>query len=126
LKTLRSNLTAALCSLALLGLTSVALNAQTVAPPTFDNPYCGSMQNGTWVPTGNCNPVTNVGSFARVNGTIIAVRGHLVTLQQTDRTLVINDQPALDMETTGKVAVGRSIEASGYWRNGTFFATNLQ
>jgi hypothetical protein len=130
LKTLQSNLTAALCSVALFGLVSVAVTAQTmpsqtVTPPTYNDPYCGSVQNGMWVPTGTCNTVTNVGPYSRVDGTIIAVRGHLVTLQQANRNLVINDRPALDMEDTGRVAVGRSVEALGYWHNGVFFATSF-
>jgi hypothetical protein len=53
------------------------------------------------------------------------VKGHLVTIQQTARTLVINDQPALDRQQTGKVAVGRQIVAYGYWMHGTFYATAI-
>ena len=123
--TLRSSLTAAICSVALVGLASVAVVAQTTAP-AYNDPYCGYMQNGTWVATGNCNPVTtNIGPYAAVTGTIIFVKGHLVTLQQSDKQLVINDQPALDMQDTGRVAVGRSVEARGYWHGGTFYATQF-
>lgn len=61
-----------------------------------------------------------------VNGTITSVSGHLVTLQQANGTIVINDQPALDNKTTGNVAVGRQVVAVGYWRGGTFYATALQ
>jgi hypothetical protein len=53
------------------------------------------------------------------------VKGHLVTLQQTDRAVVINDQPALQHQQTGKVAVGRMVVAYGYWMDGTFYATAL-
>jgi len=131
LKTLRSNLTAALCSIALFGLASAAVTAQTapadttVMPPTYNDPYCGFVQNGVWVPTGACNPVTNVGPYSRVDGTIIEVHGHFVKLQTANRNLVINDQPALDMEDTGRVEVGRAVEALGYWHNGIFFATSF-
>jgi hypothetical protein len=61
-----------------------------------------------------------------VSGTVTAVKGHLVTLQQTTKSLVINDQPALDQRTTGRVAVGRQVVAVGFWRNGTFYATLLR
>ena len=124
MKTLRTTLGTAICSIALLGLATVA-NAQTTTVIQYDSPYCGAMVNGTWVPTGACNTVTDVGSYARVAGTIIFVRGHLVTLQQANRQIVINDQPALDMQDTGRVAVGRSVEALGYWHNGVFFATTF-
>lgn len=123
-KSLRSNLTAAICSVALLGLASVAANAQSTTV-IYNDPYCGVMQNGVWVPTGACGPVTNVGPYSQVAGTIIAVRGHLVTLQQSNRTIVINDQPALDMQDSGRVAVGRAVEALGYWHSGVFYATSF-
>jgi hypothetical protein len=84
---------------------------------------CGSWQSGTWVPTGACGPNDY---RSHVAGTITSVKGHLVTLQQTTQTLVINDQPALDRKTTGRVAVGRQVSAAGYWRNGTFYATLIR
>lgn len=61
----------------------------------------------------------------RVLGTIIGVNGHLVTIQQAKQKLVIDDQPALDQQATGRVAVGRAITAHGYWQDGTFFANRL-
>ena len=61
----------------------------------------------------------------RVAGTIAAVNGHLVTLQRAKEQLVIDDRPALDTQTTGRVEVGRMITAHGYWQNGTFFANRL-
>jgi hypothetical protein len=60
-----------------------------------------------------------------IAGTITAVSGHLVTIQRSDGTIVVNDQPALDNQTTGNVAVGRQIVARGYWQGGTFFATSF-
>jgi len=126
-KILQSTLTAAICSVALLGLASASALAQvTPTTPVYQDPYCGAIVNGVWVSNGNCGPVTNTTAFSRVSGTIIFVRGHLVTLQQADRQLVINDQPALDMQATGRVAVGRAVEAIGYWRNGTFYATQIE
>ena len=88
------------------------------------NPYpdCGTWQSGTWVPTGACGS----GDYrSHVAGTITSVKGHLVTLQQTTQSLVINDQPALDRQETGKVGVGRQVVANGYWRNGVFYATSI-
>ena len=122
MKNLSSMITSAMCVCAMVALLPLAAGAQ---PVQYGDPYCGSTQNGVWVANGNCGP-GSLTTIARVSGTIIAVKGHLVTLQQSSRQLVINDQPALDMELTGKVAVGRVVEATGYWRSGTFFATSLQ
>ena len=126
-KKLCTILTTAIGSCALLAFPLMA-NAQPVPVPVpvavFNDPYCGSMQNGIWIANGNCGAAGDV-SAARVSGTITFVRGHLVTLQQSSRQIVINDQPALDMRTTGRVAVGRVIEAIGYWHDGTFYATTL-
>lgn len=60
-----------------------------------------------------------------VQGTISAVNGHLVTVQGSQGSIVINDQPALNRKLTGNVVVGRNILASGYWRGGTFYATTF-
>jgi hypothetical protein len=92
------------------------------APVDSDAANCGSWQTGTWVPNGSCGPNDYRG---RISGTITEVHGHLVTLQQTSGTLVVNDQPALDAKTTGRVAVGRQVVAHGYWRAGVFYATRL-
>lgn len=96
-----------------------------VASPADDpmsGPNCGSWQTGTWVSNGSCDATDYRG---RVTGTITGVKGHLVTLQQTAGTLVINDQPALDHKTTGRVAVGRSVTAVGFWKNGVFYAVRM-
>jgi hypothetical protein len=61
-----------------------------------------------------------------VTGTITFVKGHLVTVQQATRTVVINDKPALDSQKTGKVAVGRQIVAYGYWQGDNFYATRIE
>jgi hypothetical protein len=126
----RSFFAALICSCALVALPSLPAVAQPVNPgpsTVFDNPYCGSVQDGVWISNGNCGPASSPRdeSIARVSGTITSVRGHLVTLQQSDRAIVVNDQRALEMRTTGRVAVGRQIEATGYWRTGTFYATSL-
>lgn len=72
----------------------------------------------------------NFGAFARIpdslSGTITAVSGSRVTLQQSTGTIVVNDQPALNARSTGNVAVGRQVVAEGYWLHGTFYATSFE
>lgn len=90
------------------------------------NPYCGAMVDGVWVANGACPDIHGfIPQRAYVTGTITAVSGHLVTVQQSGGTLVINDQPALNRQTSGRVAVGRQITALGFWRAGTFYATAI-
>jgi hypothetical protein len=48
-----------------------------------------------------------------------------VTLQQTNRSVVIDDSAALNNESSGRVAVGRQIVAHGYWRGDNFYATAI-
>ncbi|MGZ3507838.1 MAG: hypothetical protein ACXWNJ_05455 [Vulcanimicrobiaceae bacterium] len=63
---------------------------------------------------------------AQVSGVITAVNGNQVRVQQGfTNSILINDQPALDRQQTGRVAIGRSITAYGYWQNGTFYATSI-
>jgi hypothetical protein len=100
-----------------------------------------------WTPNGNCvvettttvTTTTPAGQTAaaaplavdparipqRITGTIIGVRGHLVTLQQANRDLVVDDQGALDRDSSGRVAVGRAVTAHGYWKGGTFYANRF-
>jgi len=63
---------------------------------------------------------------ASITGTIVAVNGNQVTILSNFQPVTINDQPALDNRTSGRVAVGRTVTAYGYWQGGTFFATRLQ
>jgi len=95
------------------------------APPTttYNDTYCGTWQGDSWVPNGNCP--TTVYKHAVVAGTITFVKGHLVTLQQTNGQIVIDDSAALSDQTTGRVAVGRQVIAHGYWRGGNFYATAI-
>lgn len=86
---------------------------------------CGNWINGVWVSNGRCSRDPYAGRAATVRGTITSVSGHLVTIQRTKDTLVINDSPALNRQTSGRVAVGRQIVARGFWRDGTFFATSI-
>jgi hypothetical protein len=97
------------------------------APPPnaapYNDSYCGSWQDNNWVPNGNCP--TTAYKHTVVAGTITIVKGHLVTLQQTTGSIVIDDSAALNNQTTGRVAVGRQIVAHGYWRAGNFYATEI-
>jgi hypothetical protein len=105
-------------------LSTFALAAPAVAqtPPYVDS-QCGTWQGDTWTPSSTCSGTPF--KHERLAGTIVSVKGHLVTLQQTERTVVIDDTQALTNELTGKVAVGRQVVAHGYWANGTFYATLL-
>ena len=41
------------------------------------------------------------------------------------QTITIDDQPALDNRTSGRVSTGRYVTAYGYWQNGIFHATRM-
>jgi len=103
--------------------------ASPAPPPAASGPYvdanCGTWVNDEWVPNGSCTAYVTIIRHDSLSGTITKVQGHLVTIQQTARTLVINDQPALDRKQSGKVAVGRQVVAYGYWQNGTFYASAI-
>jgi hypothetical protein len=109
-----------------LGVPSLAI-AQQQPPAPAVVPYvdtvCGSWKDDTWVTNGTCTG--EVKKHARVEGTITMVKGHLVTIQQTTGTLVIDDTPALDNKFTGKVAVGRRVVAHGYWVGENFYASMM-
>ena len=100
-------------------------SAPVSAQSRVGDPYCGFWQNGSWVANGNCAGYMPSMRRGMVSGTITSVSGHLVTIQQTNGSIVINDTPALRRRTSGRVAVGRQITATGYWRAGTFYATNI-
>jgi len=93
------------------------------APPPYVDADCGAWQNDMWVPNGKCP--TMVYKHARVEGTIVSVKGHLVTLQQTGGQIVIDDTIALRDQSSGRVAVGRRVVAHGYWQDNNFYATAL-
>lgn len=91
----------------------------------YDDSNCGAWVNDQWVPNANCPTTVTVIRHESLAGTITSVQGHLVTIQQTSRTLTINDQPALTRQQSGRVAVGRQVVAYGFWRGGTFYATAI-
>jgi hypothetical protein len=102
-----------------------AASAQGAPPPPapYSDTYCGSWQGDTWTPNGNC-PSTAY-KHEVVAGTIVSVKGHLVTLQQTTKQVVIDDSAALNNQNSGRVAVGRQIIAHGYWQGENFYATAI-
>ena len=114
-------------SVAGLAAASGVARAQGAPPPPAPPPYvdtsCGAWQGDTWVPNGSCP--TTMYRHQVVAGTIVFVKGHLVTLQQTGGQVVIDDSAALNNQTTGKVAVGRQIVAHGYWQGNNFYATAI-
>lgn len=121
-------LIAALAAVLICGGVALAQQDQDQAPPpdsTYNDANCGAWVNDQWVPNANCGTDVTVIRHASVAGTITQVQGHLVTLQQTNKTMVINDQPALNHQQSGKVAVGRQVVAYGYWMHGTFYATGI-
>lgn len=132
MKALLIILTAAVGTLAA-GTAALAQGAPPPAPPAAAEPMpdsapyndttCGTWQGDVWTANGNC-PST-VYKHTVVAGTITIVKGHLVTLQQTTGTVVIDDSAALNDQTTGRVAVGRQIVAHGYWRGANFYATAI-
>jgi hypothetical protein len=150
MRNLRHILACAVVALGMFGAASLGslapASAQTVVVPTVPvcgywnasgnwvdngtcshNPYCGSMVSGTWVPNGACPDTRGyIPQRAYVSGTITKVSGHLVTVQQSQGEVVINDQPALNRQSSGRVAVGRQITAYGFWRGGTFYATAIE
>ena len=118
-----------LAALLSFGISSAQQPPASPAPAAEGGPYndstCGTWVNDQWVPNANCAVYVTVIRHESLAGTITQVQGHLVTIQQTTRTLVINDQPALDRQQTGKIGVGRQIVAYGYWKGGTFYATAI-
>ena len=93
------------------------------AGASYVDTACGTWNGDVWTPNGDC-PTTNY-KHAVVAGTITSVKGHLVTLQQTNGNVVIDDSAALNNQTTGRVAVGRQIIAHGYWNGNNFYATAI-
>jgi hypothetical protein len=111
------------------------------AAPGVPRPYATQTQPcGQYGQYGNANAV--------VRGTIVAVNGNQVIIQGNNgynnggynnggynnggyggygygSTITINDQAALNNQTTGRVQVGRYVTAYGYWQNGVFYATQL-
>jgi hypothetical protein len=83
---------------------------------------CGYWSQGTWVAT-PCRPPAD---RAAISGTIVGISNNMLTLQMGPaRTVVVNDQPALNHMATGRIFTGRVITAYGYWNGGEFIATSI-
>lgn len=123
MKKLALALAASLCCIA----PAMAQTPPAGPPPAgpYNDVSCGTWQDDVWVDNGQCATFVTVVRHDSVAGTITSVKGHLVTIQQSTKSVVINDQPALDHKQTGKVANGRQVVAYGYWMNGTFYATSI-
>jgi hypothetical protein len=105
---------------------TIAASARVDADPLPSEPAPGARPSiDAWMPTGAATEIGSTFRHEAVSGTITEVSGHLLTIQQTARSLVIDDRPAFDARQAGKVAVGRTIVAYGYWRGGDFFATAI-
>jgi hypothetical protein len=76
---------------------------------------------------GNCYNGGQYGrsANARIFGTIVWVDGNHVVLQTGSRRVDVDDQPALDNQSSGRVSVGRSLTAYGYWQGNVFYATRM-
>jgi hypothetical protein len=93
-------------------------------------PYSGPAPYYNGVPYNNGGTYTYNGGYARGNamlqGVIVGVNGdQLIVKDDSGRGVQVNDQPALDAQSSGRVYVGRSIHAVGYWQNGVFYATQM-
>jgi len=113
------------------GITSLGMLAARQAGPALAQdstaaPSAQSTDPGDVVPIpGRGVTSPNVRAHA-ISGTIMAIDGNRVTLGVGDGVqITINDQLALNRRLTGHVTVGRAVTASGYWQDGTFFATAL-
>jgi len=107
-------------------------------------------QYGQYGQYGRNNNCGQYGGNATISGQIVSVNGNMVTLRTGNggyngnynggynnggyggyngngygQTVTIDDQPALDNQTSGRVSVGRYLTAYGYWQNGTFYATRM-
>jgi hypothetical protein len=119
---------------------SVATTASAQTVTVDQSPECGDMVNGQWTPNGQCREFVDCGAWTndvwspsgtcrnanlRLSGVITMVKGSMVTIQQADHSITVNDKPALRNETSGRVAVGRTVTMHGYWKDGMFFATQI-
>ena len=95
------------------------------AQPQYPPPsQCGYYDEyGDWVPT-PCGPPRH--AQMAVSGRIVGVDGNMLAVATgPTRTVVVNDQPALNRLATGHIYTGRYITAYGYWDGGQFIATSI-
>jgi len=76
---------------------------------------------------GQCNGNGRGQGNSTIRGTITSVSGNQVTVMEGfGQSVTVNDQPALDNQSTGHVVIGRYVTAYGYYQNGIFYATSMQ
>jgi hypothetical protein len=91
-------------------------------PPSYQNNSCGYWSEGTWVAT----PCAPRPQRVAVSGTIVGVDNNMLTVQTgPTRTVLVNDEPALNRMATGRIFTGRVITAYGHWGDGEFIATSI-
>jgi hypothetical protein len=92
--------------------------------PSYQDSSCGYWSQDTWIAT-PCAPRQD--RRAAVSGTIVGVDDNMLTIQTgPQRTVLVNDQPALNHMATGRIFTGRVITAYGYWGDGgEFVATSI-
>ena len=88
----------------------------------YQSSPCGYWAQGAWIGTA-CQPQRR---RVAVNGTIIGVDNNLLTVQVGPaRTVIVNDEPALNDMDTGHIYTGRVITAYGHWNGQEFIATSI-
>jgi hypothetical protein len=101
----------------------------------YPNQYGYPNQNGYPNQSGypnqyGSNPCVAYGNTI-LRGQIVAVNGNMVSIREQNpngyygQVITLNDQPALNNRTSGRVYIGRWVTAYGYWQYGTFYATRL-
>lgn len=119
----------------------------------YGNNQPGQYGNGQYGRDNTCGG--QYGGNAVIRGEIVGVNGNQVTIREGNnagygnggygnnsgygnggygnnggygaygQTITIDDQPALDNRTSGRVSTGRYVTAYGYWQNGIFHATRM-
>ncbi|HVR45289.1 MAG TPA: hypothetical protein VMT95_01420 [Candidatus Binatia bacterium] len=110
--------TATLAGLATIFTLGIHTPASAQQQPT----PCGYWSEGEWVP----EPCQARPHHAAISGTIVGVSANRLTVQTGPmQTVVVNDEPALNAQDTGRIYTGRMITAYGYWNGGEFVATSI-
>lgn len=91
-------------------------------PPSYQSSPCGYWSEGQWV----SEPCQARPHHVAISGTIVGVSANRLTVQTGPmQTVVVNDEPALNAQNTGRIYTGRMITAYGYWNGGEFVATSI-
>lgn len=104
-------------------LLAFAVPGTASAQARYVDAACGTWVGDLWVSNRTCEP--DIHLHQRIVGTIVSVRGHLVTVAQPGKNVTFDDTLAVKNRLTGRVAKGRRIVAHGYWDAGRFYATMI-